>query len=175
MVKKKKSKESKSKISIKKIIGLFVVGVVLLVGLILIFSYLKTTSDIREGEVLDCGGGTAIYLDEKLCWEKSALVSAENWKDADEYCESLVLGEKDDWRLPSLIELGSIVEKSFVDISINDTVFDDTLPKHYWTSTRYEFKDNAHWYVHFEIGHQGYAQDFVKNYGVRCVRDNLAL
>lgn len=167
-------KGSKKSSNVKKY-ALIGAGIVLVIILAISVYYLKARSDVRAGEVLDCGDSTVIYLDEKLCWQQSANSKVTNWAEAESYCNSLTVGENDDWRLPTLFELGSIVDKSYETISINDTVFRDTEAKHYWSSTAYEFKDQAHWYVHFEIGHQAYALDFSKNYGVRCVRDNLLL
>lgn len=157
---------------------LLIYGSVAIIIILIIFSgyYLLKTKQIREGTVMSCGEGTAIYLDESLCWQKGVKsTETANWQEASDYCDSLILGEKEDWRLPTLVELSSIVDKSIEEIAINQTVFEDTEPKQYWTSEKYSLKDGAHWYVHFDIGYQGFALDFNKNYGVRCIRDNILI
>lgn len=147
------------------------VSIAIIAILILVGGYLVIKGkQIREGELSSCGDGTVIYLNENLCWEKSTKPgNSDNWADANSYCDSLTLADNNDWRLPTKQELASIVEDFSTDISINENVFSNTEPKHYWSSDSYGA--SLHWYVHFEIGHEGYAQDFNEGYGARCVRD----
>jgi hypothetical protein len=100
---------------------------------------------------------------------------SENWEEANEYCKSLTLAEYDDWRLPTLLELETIVEYNNQDVLIDEEVFEDTTASHFWTSSKYQGKDNMHWYIHFEKGHQGYAFNFKEGYQVRCIRDNTLI
>jgi hypothetical protein len=122
-------------------------------------------------ELNTCGEGTIIYKDEDLCWQRGVMPDkAEDWQAASDYCENLVLAGEDDWRLPTTDELISIVDESFQDIAIDPEYFQDTAAINYWTSSPY--KEGLHWYIHFETGYQGFAQDFRENFGVRCVREN---
>lgn len=87
---------------------------------------------------------------------------------AETYCDDLELGAHDDWRLPSLIELLSIVDESVLRPAI-DVSFPGTLPVPYWTSSPYLQTPSAVWVVNFETGNAG--ANFVTNGNpVRCVR-----
>lgn len=163
MAKKKAKKISKNTLIISGVI----LAVVVILALILVLNQPTPEEQVKEG----CGEGTTIYSNKDLCWQKSTKSErATSWSDANEYCENLVLGDEDDWRLPTLTELQTIVEIKTGEIAINKDVFQNTEKIHYWTSTPYPNKENFHWYVHFELGQQGYAPDFMENYGVRCVR-----
>lgn len=42
-----------------------------------------------------------------------------NWREAKEYCDDLVLNDKDDWRLPNKYEFGSIIDYKKYSSAIN--------------------------------------------------------
>jgi len=113
--------------------------------------------------------GTVIYQDDELCCQRSVIPTIRGWKEANSYCENLVLGGRDDWRLPTAEELKSLVDNSY-EPAINPQYFQNTEPTHYWTSSLY--RTDIHWYIHFELGYQGFAPDITNNFGVRCVRDS---
>lgn len=146
-------------------------AIILIIALLLIFSKGNATGNVIK-EIKGCGDGTTYYNgDEGLCWQISTMPgTANNWDQANSYCENLELGNKEDWRLPTLKELEKIVDNSQKEIKIDKTYFQNTENKHYWTSTPHNTLENAHWYIHFEMGYQGYAFDFNPGYGVRCVR-----
>ena len=171
--------------NIKNILVSVFVMAVIIVALMLIFPQEKTGSAIGENsKIKDCGDGTTFYEGENLCWQKSAKPEpAKNWQDANDYCNNLELGsagisfgeKKDDWRLPEIDELKSLViivppEQ----VTIDETFFTDTKLNYYWTSTEYPNPKNTatHWYVYFKTGYDGIAPDFKENYDVRCVREN---
>jgi hypothetical protein len=52
--------------------------------------------------------GTITDLNSGLMWEGIPTSESFTWQEASDYCDSLVLGEYDDWRLPNLKELFSI-------------------------------------------------------------------
>lgn len=144
-----------------------------LVIVVVIVQMNKSPSELSETgeEITNCGEGTVIYNDEDLCWQKSVSTSAiANWEAAKDYCENLELAGEDDWELPTTNNLMSIVDESDKKLSIDTEYFKDTKPAHYWTSS--EYKEGFHWYIHFELGYQGFAPDFKEGYGVRCVRAN---
>jgi hypothetical protein len=56
----------------------------------------------------DNGDGTVTDNVTGLTWEQSPNSGPNSWPQAQEYCEALSLGGRDDWRMPSLKELFSI-------------------------------------------------------------------
>jgi hypothetical protein len=103
-----------------------------------------------------------------LQWQDDSIVSDKSWTQAIDYCENLTLGTHDDWRLPNLKELTSIVDDSRVSPSIDTSVFEHTASSNYWSSTTYAGVSDFAWLVGFGYGRQYY----YKSYGnhVRCVR-----
>ena len=162
---------------IKNILASIFIMVIAVIILTIIFPQEKTGSAIDENaKINDCGQGTVFYESENLCWQKSAKPEpAKNWQDANDYCANLELGRKNDWRLPEINELRSLViivppEQ----VTIDTDFFTDTQTDYYWTSTEYPNpkKTATHWYVYFKTGYDGIAPDFKENYEVRCVRDD---
>ena len=105
-------------------------------------------------------------------WVTIGNFSARNYFDtsgdtATTYCSDLTLGGYSNWRLPSIDELVYITDKGKVNPSIDKSVFQNTAPKRYWTSTNY-FNYGA-WSVYFYYGYDSYDNKFASNY-VRCVR-----
>lgn len=84
-------------------------------------------------------------------------------------CEALDYAGKQDWRLPNVKELMSIVDYGRYSPAIDPTFFPNTQSLYYWTSTIYANNTAYAWYVHFGYGvvynsYRYYA------YGVRPVR-----
>ena len=102
-----------------------------------------------------------------LQWQDDINVS-KKWTEAIAYCENLTLGSHTDWRLPNENELYSLSEISKRNPAI-DSIFKNTVPSYYWSSTTYAgFRDRA-WYVFFRDGNQGYRNKSDSGY-IRCVR-----
>lgn len=57
-----------------------------------------------------------------------------------------------DWRLPSIAELGTLVEKACHSPAINSEVFPSTGAGWYWSVTVYAVKDRMAWGVDFAVG-----------------------
>jgi len=175
-MKKKAKKKKKEDYNLKNILIIAGFAIILIIALILIFSKASLTGGIVNEKVkaTDCGEDTTFYKgDTGLCWQKSVMPgTAKNWEEANNYCENINLGNKNDWRLPTLEELRKIVKEDAPDIKIDESVFRDTEKRHYWTSTMYKDDVNNHWYIHFEMGYEGHTYNFKDGYGARCVRTN---
>lgn len=97
-------------------------------------------------------------------------VKKTSYSDALNYCESLILAQKDDWRLPNINELYSLIDKTRTYPSI-DPSFKKVVASEYWSSTTdIKYPDNQ-WTVNFAFGMDGTWDIAEKDdVFVRCVR-----
>lgn len=106
-----------------------------------------------------------------LEWERAVGSDPRTWDDAKAYCDSLLLDGASDWRLPTRIELLSIVDFGRKEPSIDPVAFPDTPSDAFWSSTLMfnVFNDPNAYLVVFDRGH---AAPFTKAEPlfVRCVR-----
>jgi len=103
-----------------------------------------------------------------LAWQDNAIGSPATWQEAINRCEALSLGGEDDWRLPNINELNSLVDDTKYDPSIDD-VFQNTASNYYWSSTTHANGSDYAWIVGFNSGYQSVNNKNGNNY-VRCVR-----
>ena len=94
------------------------------------------------------------------------------WHEAQEYAKSLLLDEKKDWRLPTLAELESLLDRTKARPEgrppmREEVPFRDELS--YWSSTTFEPDTENAWIVMFD---GAYLLSYYKSnsYHVRCVR-----
>ena len=94
------------------------------------------------------------------------------WHEAQEYAKSLSLDGKDDWRLPTLVELESLLDRTKGRSDgrppmREEVPFGDRLS--YWSSTTFEQDTKNAWIVMFD---GAYVLSYYKSnyYHVRCVR-----
>ena len=90
------------------------------------------------------------------------------WIDAIDYCENLNLNNKNDWRLPNINELLSIVDEDVYDPSINN-IFHYISSEYYWSSTVSTFNLEKVWLIYFQIGNRAYISKS-DTHLLRCVR-----
>lgn len=69
-----------------------------------------------------------------LMWQRSNNVAAMTWPEAGAFCRDLVLDGYHDWRLPSFLELATIVDYGSANPAIAMTAFPGTSPDNYWTT-----------------------------------------
>jgi Protein of unknown function (DUF1566) len=102
-----------------------------------------------------------------LTWS-GVLQKQFDWDDAQTACPALNYGGYADWRLPTAIELGSIVNLSDSPFqSVDTTVFPNSPVDDYWTSTHWG--NNGGWYIDFSDGAPK-SQIVTDTMYVRCVR-----
>jgi len=132
-----------------------------------------------EGVVIDHAGGrawTACAAGQSGadCSGEAALVP---WEEALAWCEGLVWGGRDDWRLPDVVELRSIVDLRYDSPSVDPALFpgtpyygEDTRTNvgQFWSSTGRDYNSFA-LYVEFR---SGFSHFYVMDEGrhARCVR-----
>lgn len=92
--------------------------------------------------------GVITDSDTKLQWQDAKIQKKVNWNQAMNYCDKLTLGGKNDWRLPSVDELNSIVNGSFIKHKMK------YKPSHmyYWTSKVFDGDVDQAYEIDFEKG-----------------------
>ncbi len=129
-------------------------------------------------EFKDNGNGTVSDKATGLMWAKEDNGKGVDWVEAIQYAESSTFAGYDDWRLPNVKELQSIVDYRFAPVSgdarpaINPTYFNctpftneagDDDYGYYWTSTSARFRSGSPyyfaWYVAFGRAVNGAGKD----------------
>ena len=103
-----------------------------------------------------------------MVWQDSAKIVQRDYSAAKEYCNDLSLGGYSDWKLPTIDELVSIVDKKRYKPAIKK-IFKNSKNDYYWSSSEYANDSSRAWHVHFYAGYDGYHNKSSKRY-VRCVR-----
>jgi hypothetical protein len=95
------------------------------------------------------------------------------WVQAKAYCSSLVLSGYSDWRLPSKIELESIMDSATTSPAIDHAAFPNTPSVMFWTSSTWRDSLSGNAYtVYFVNGDTAYQGKTAAN-AVRCVRGGV--
>jgi len=117
--------------------------------------------------LVDRGDGTIFDTRTNLLWQQSSSTKQYTWKDAHTYCEKLDLAGYRDWRLPTIEELKTLIEKEHQPSIC--PVF-KCKSDWYWSSSSYVVYPGGAWFVYFHGGGGDY--NGVKGYRlfVRAVR-----
>lgn len=114
----------------------------------------------------DNGDGTVTDNATGLMWVKDpsqlggnfgtpAVPSAMNWNTAIDDCEALSYAGHNDWRLPNIFELISIITWQKNYLAIDESFFENIQGSPYWSSTTWKAGDTDKWYVDFAYGQVG--------------------
>ena len=108
-----------------------------------------------------------------LLWQQTAS-GAMTWESATSYCEGLSLGGFNDWRLPNIKELESLVDEGRYSPAFDGAFFPDAGPNDYYlSSTQWGRRFEAYPYVIalWQVGSgDGRVSQLLSNGKVRCVR-----
>lgn len=133
-------------------------------------SQADVTAGAPNGEsYTDNGDGTVTDNVTGLMWQQAVPSTNYTWANAAAYCPTLTLAGHSDWRLPSVIELVSIVDLGQSSPSINGTYFPNTPGNSFWSSSPVAGSPSYAWGVDFYYGDTGYV-DVSSTANVRCVR-----
>jgi hypothetical protein len=128
--------------------------------------------DIQSGTARSYTRSNEIVTDNitGLMWQDDAAAknTEKAWEDAATYCTDLTLGGFDDWELPTVKELLSIVDNGNYNPAINSE-FENTSSSDYWSSTTNAYRTSAAWPVYFNDG-STYSNGKHGSRYVRCVR-----
>lgn len=116
-------------------------------------------SDGCNSSRFDCVMGGAAVLDKKtgLTWAKNANIAAgtKTWLEAMRYPQNLVIGHRKGWRLPTVEELSSLLDRHRSNPALPDGhPFENVKSAFffYWSSTTYEGDSSRAWVVGMNIG-----------------------
>jgi hypothetical protein len=105
-----------------------------------------------------------------VVWERSQYMTFMDWEDASYHCHSREAGGRLGWRLPSIEELTSLVDKSNTNPALpTGHPFENMLANQYWSGTTYATNSELARSVHFSVGTVG-TSDKLSTFYVRCVR-----
>jgi hypothetical protein len=137
-------------------------------------------TDVAQGapnptHYTDNGDGTVTDNVTGLMWQKTLPVTSpppeQNWNDANATCKALRLAGFDSWRLPSAIELLSIVDYGKANPPIDQSVFPNTPTLPFWTSSTTPTAGFTYWVVLFDDGRTIPQASLAQTYSyARCVR-----
>src|SRR5258706_11285535 len=108
-----------------------------------------------------------------LVWERNVDSQLFTWNEAKQYCGCLTIDGLADWRLPSRIELASLVDWTTASPSIDSDAFPATTSENFWTSSLVTTDPGLVYLVYFLNGHTTYS-DMDYRYRARCVRSSKA-
>ncbi len=111
----------------------------------------------------------------RLTWHRQASAARVTWEVAKSSCEgSLADGGR--WRLPTMLELQTIVDVRAATPSIDVAAFPSTPVEYFWTQTAYAAAADHYWAVSFDtgaaIGMTVGTAEAPSTLAVRCVRDD---
>ncbi len=80
--------------------------------LVLVACLLVFSAGVAGGEdrFVDNGDGTVTDTETGLMWAQTDNMGNINWHDARLYCENIILGRYDDWRMPTISELETLYD-----------------------------------------------------------------
>lgn len=153
--------------------------------------YDKIKTSTPTTDFIDNGNGTITHKTTGLVWKKcseglsgadcaTGTAFKKNWKEALQLAgkaNTEIFAGYNDWRLPNIIELSSIVEYSCYNPSINQAIFPNTDAEFYWSSSTFPtaptgFNDNSARCVLFRNGVSiGANKNLEFDRRVRLVRD----
>ena len=105
-----------------------------------------------------------------LTWQDNRFVESERvtYAQAEKLCKELRLGKFDDWRIPTIKELNSIIDYKKYDPAILDG-FSIAESSYYWSSTQYMGDPDKVWGIDFKDGAAD-ANGKAYDRRIRCVR-----
>ena len=108
-----------------------------------------------EGSPTEDFDDVVLYRATGLMWVRNAILEKKAWEGAIDYCDSLSLGRKTDWRLPTIEELtslsGPFPSEHHPALPVGHP-FVNVQSSIYWSSTSLSPGSYLAWVVNFENG-----------------------
>ena len=136
-----------------------------MVLILTLFLWMGFAAAGMAGDYTDNGDGTVTDNDTGLMWMNATMDTNNDgvtnssdevsWQEALAYCENATFAGYDDWRLPNIKELRSIVDYSMYYPAINTDYF-NAKSSYYWSSTTRADDVGGAWVVDFYYGNDNY-------------------
>ncbi len=117
----------------------------------------------------DNGDGTVSDLSTGLMWQQGESRPM-TWEQALSFCEGLDLAGHQDWRLPSIRELQTLIDARLKQPALDTGVFPGCRPEPYWSSTTRSDRPAFAWTMDFATGREYDGGYKIRFYPVRAVR-----
>jgi len=106
-----------------------------------------------------------------LMWQDNSAAknTEKDWQGALAFCSELRLAGYDDWRLPNIKELETIVDISQHNPAMKNGFKNIGASGYYWSSSEHESNEEFAWIMNFKRGYEYNNYKTYKRY-VRCVR-----
>jgi hypothetical protein len=104
-----------------------------------------------------------------LVWEKSPATTTHIWGNARGECTSRTTGGRKAWRLPSVVELLSLIDPSLPAPFVPAAVFSGIQSALYWSATTWAVNPTGAWIVDFSGGPSPFDDKGVTHFAW-CVR-----
>jgi hypothetical protein len=113
---------------------------------------------------------TVLDTSTALVWQRAAVRDSHTWDAAGGECHNLTLGgfAPGSWRLPTKLELETLVDESLSDPAIDATAFRNVEDTYLWSSSPYVPTAGFAWGVYFLTGASSPAAQS-SGYGYLCV------
>jgi len=128
-----------------------------------------TGSENYPGNLKINNDGTVADIATGLMWMQSETGKM-TWEEALEYCETLEESGYDDWRLPNIKELWSLVNVEFTKPAVDKSFFSEISEESYWSSTTDVNSQERAWTTEFSFGIVSYEEKTNECY-IRPVRN----
>ncbi len=87
-----------------------------------------------------------------LMWTKDANMAEKTWEEAKTYCEDLSHAGHNDWRLPNVNELSSLIDRGKANPALPEGHLFSDVQNFYWSSTAYSDGTSFAWGVYLGDG-----------------------
>lgn len=132
----------------------------------LLFSSLLLVASTLFGERVFVDKSTSLIWQDHQDNEELSIT----YPQSQEYCSNLVIGKYSDFRIPSLVELQSIVDYKRHNPAIKKG-FDYVSNEYYWTTTPFADDNKIVWLIHFKKGERT-VKDMHYDRHIRCVQSS---
>ena len=125
-------------------------------------------SAIRKAERFNKNKDLVYDRKTELTWQSNPSSQKFNWSDAQNYCNNLNYGGHNDWRLPNIYELKSLVDYT-KNPAIATTLININNTNYYWSSSKNINNSSGAWGVGFKYGSDDWSNESLKGLAL-CVK-----